>query len=220
MRVLSIDAKAHAALLRDRHVLHVKGFGPSLGWLQPPPSLIAFLASADVLAFDGDDAAEDSFVRALLRARAGTPDGPRLLAYKLSHELDRFRASWSAASIDASGDDAATVHVLAVPSADLAPPHYAGAADACPAPQRVFVALGVRALELTRGAAPQSLAVAAWGGHHVVRAEFLQNEARFGLADMPRWRYWHCARTREGALQPGQLLGVAHPALQHEIFEP
>jgi len=215
MRVVQIDDAAHAALLRDRRVLHVKGFGPPLGGLQPPASLIAFLASADVLVFDGDDAAEDSFVRALLSARAGAPGAPRLLAYKLSHELDRFRASWSAASSVESGDTA-TVHVLAVPRADLAAPHYADAAGACPAQQRVYVALGVRALELSRGAAPQSLAVAAWGGHHVVRAEFAQNEARFGLAGMPRWRYWHCSRAREGALQPGQLLGLAHPALQHE----
>jgi hypothetical protein len=236
MRIELIDAAILPDLLRGKRCLHAKGFSECLG-TAPPACLIAALRDADILVFDGDDFAADSFTSALVAVGAGSSSAPTLLAFKCADDLDRFDASWSRCATDG------VVHVCPVSpdacdeprvwdpevarawraSRDGGPPVVDSAnrgleldvATLKPS-QRRYVGLGIVAVELTRSAVLEAggcIAVAAWGGGTVPAAEFLLQDALFGGAPggMPPWRYWHAARPRPGgAVEEGRLRGVSH----------
>lgn len=234
MRVETIDSAGLTDLIRGKRCLHVKGFSESLS-SAPPSCLIAALRDADILVFDGDDSAADSFTSALTAVGAGSPGAPTLLAFKCADDLHRFNASWSRCGTDG------VVFVYPVSPAACDEPRVwdpkvarAWRASLGSGPpvvdsschgleldvvtlkpsQRRYVGLGVVAVELTRHAVLEGgglVTVAAWGGGVVPAAEFLLQDALFGGTLMPPWRYWHAARPRPGgAVEGGRLHGVSH----------
>ena len=223
MRVDRIDSAGLASLLHGRRCIHMKGFGHSLQ-APPPPSLLVHLRAADVLVFDGDDYAADSFVASMLAVGAGSPGSPILLAYKLQHDLDRFLASWSAQgegivhlySLNISDSDAKRFAEVAASAND--------ARDSAVV-QEPAVYLGVSALMHSGGAIGEhgSVSVASWGGGIIVASEFWLLAALLGrdehLAAMPSWLHWRADRIRAGSAPPEieacRLRVVSHAALTH-----
>lgn len=223
MRIDRIDTDGLASLVHGRRCIHMKGFGHSLR-APPPPSLLAHLRAADVLVFDGDDCAADSFVVSLLAVGAGSPGSPILLAYKLQHDVDRFLASWSA-----QGEG--VVHLYALDISDGEARRFAEVAasadDAHDSAivQEAAVYLGVSALVHSGGAIGErgSVSVASWGGGIIVASEFRLLAALLGrdgrLSAMPAWLHWRAERIRAGSAPPEteacRLRAVRHAALTH-----
>jgi hypothetical protein len=223
------DLPAHLAGAAD--VLHVKGFGSRVA-AAPPAGFVARLAAADVIVFDGDDLANDSFTAAVRAAALARGARARLLAYVVDEpaERARVRASWAALAAPAGAalsvvpiarallSEPRRVSVRAAAAAAAAAGASAGAAAPPEAPlpdvagaDATYVALGVAGLEMTIGAARGRVSVACWGGGAIVAQEFAVGAAaRLGV----RWTYWHAARAaRGGGVEEGGLGAVRHAAL-------
>ncbi len=199
-------------LASARSLVHLKGFGPTIRG-GPPRALVAALAAADVVAWDGDDAEEGSFTSALLPLLA--PDSrPRvLLAFKFADKQASFERSWGALVAVSRATVVCMLlerDALLARGAELADvgaarrfldPAAAGdaaraALDSMPDWVPRYAALGVRGFEITRAALPAScapLAALSWGGGLVVLIEWATLVSR-SAADAPLWTHWcaHC----------------------------
>jgi hypothetical protein len=227
------------ALVAGRRVVFLKGFGPSIDYaLGLLPGLLQRLLAAELVLFDGDDFARDSFTRVLevLCSCAAEPL-PRLLAFKREEDEAHLLSSakWTGAGADcflpqraalsahyflAAADDTDSrdlemeADVLEQASTEGVRVH-----DACQEPGTAkYIRLGVRAVELVLSCAPAEVAVVALGGYAVVAGEFARGVRLFGER-MPQWHYFHARRRRPGHAewQQGLLHAVRHALLEHHV---
>eukprot|EP00004_Rigifila_ramosa_P013349 TRINITY_DN2945_c0_g1_i7.p1 TRINITY_DN2945_c0_g1~~TRINITY_DN2945_c0_g1_i7.p1 ORF type:complete len:368 (-),score=82.38 TRINITY_DN2945_c0_g1_i7:1709-2788(-) len=221
-----------------RSVVHFKGFGPGMDVQAEPaaPEMLALLAAADVVVFDGDPWDATSFTSALrVLLDEHLPHGqppPRLVAFKYAAQQHDFARDWQDFAVRQAPDAQIKIHCVLVPNEVARQPELfdAEAARAAAAasgvkhehplhPQTpldegrlVFVALGTFAIKTMQRAVPAARRqVVVWGGMHSVHREFSVNTA---LGDSLVWRYFHARRgTSEGMLRQ-----VQHPLLAHHQY--
>lgn len=196
---------------------HVKGFALRLE-APLPVSLVARAASCRFIAWDGDDFASTSFVRAIHAACAQSHvdalSVPALLAFKWSDDEARFVQSWHRrrvlverragtpewSCIDLDGVEAANEPF----DVDVSVPIHYVLHDASARGNDQYVELGAWGLRLTCAGT-----VLAWGGGPLVLREFHASQAalrvfpasRIDVAP-PAWHIWRAERKAASVSAP------------------
>lgn len=210
-----------SSFVAGKKVCHYKGFGPTLDTKIPPPlEMLDHLSHCDILVFDGDDFTNESFTHVFhslyLHTRDHSTRGfPTLLAFKLADEAQQLIgpvSSWH------TFPHPITLNYCLVDRGECQSSRLLHAVTASVTPsQRMYVGLGVWALERVRASSPSSLQVCVWGGYHVVVSEFLCHVDLCGAEGGVPWHYWHASRVKDGETQEGLLKDITHPILQHHL---